>query len=436
MLRRGYLWIAAYLAILVSPLAVAFIGERPGGRGFWLEFAVACGFLALVILALQFLVTARIQPLSWPFGIDVVVRFHGHVAYLAIALLAAHIAILAAEHSWTLLNPIEAHWTARFGQLGVALLAAAIVLSVWRVRLRLSYEAWHISHVVLAVGIIAFSFAHTLRAGAYTNATWKEGLWIAIAVAVVTLLLYTRLVKPLLLARHPYRVVNVAEERGGAWTIELEPHGHEGLKFHPGQFAWLKVDTSPFAFGEHPFSFSSNPEFPARLRFTVKELGDFTSRVKKVEPGARAYVDGPFGAFTLDRYPSRGYVFIAGGIGITPVMSMLRTLVSRGDRRPLRLVYANPTWEDVTYREELPGLEEALNLEVTHVLEKPPDGWEGATGFVTKELLDEVLPGGLRRNELEYFLCGPPVMIDAVKDALTELGVPLERIEYEEFALV
>jgi predicted ferric reductase len=436
MLRRGFVWMAVYVAILVAPLLIAFIGDRPSERGFWLEFGVACGFLALAMLALQFLVTARIQPLTWPFGIDVVLRFHGHVAYLALALLVAHIVIVAVEQSWTLLNPVEAHWTARFGQLGVVLLALAIVLSVWRVRLRLSYEAWHISHVVIAVAIIAFSFAHTLRAGVYTNATWKEVLWVAIAVAVVALLLYTRLVKPMLLARRPYKVVNVSEERGGAWTIELEPDGHEGLKFHPGQFAWLKVDTSPFAFGEHPFSFSSNPEFPERLRFTVKELGDFTSRLSDVSEGVRAYVDGPYGAFTLDRYPSRGYVFIAGGIGITPVISMLRALVTRGDRRPLQLIYANKNWDEVTYREELPGFEAGLNLDILHVLEEPPDDWDGGTGFVTKDLLDEQLPKGPERNQLQYFLCGPPVMIDAVKDALTELGIPLERIEYEEFALV
>lgn len=436
MLRRAYAWVAVYLAIIVAPLAIAFVGERPENRGFWVETAVACGFLALVILALQFLVTARLQPITWPFGIDVVLRFHGHVAFLALGLLVVHMVLLAAEGSWTLLNPLEAHWTARFGQLGVALLGVIIALSVWRVRLRLSYELWHITHIVLAVGIIAFSFAHMLRAGAYTDATWKEVLWLTVGAAVVALLLYTRLVKPLLLARRPYTVVAVNEERGGAWTMELEPEGHDGLSFHPGQFAWVKVNTSPFALGEHPFSIASNPEYPGRLRFTIKELGDFTSHVRSVETGARAYVDGPFGAFTLDRYDTPGFVFIAGGIGITPVMSMLRALVTRADRRTLQLIYANKTWDEVTYREELPGFESGLNLEVLHVLEEPPDDWEGGTGFVTKDLLDEHLPKGQLRNRLQYFLCGPPVMIDAVKDALTELGIPLERIEYEEFALV
>ncbi len=237
MLRRAYPWVAVYLAIIVAPLAIAFVGERPEDRGFVVELAVACGFLALVILALQFLVTARIQPITWPFGIDVVLRFHGHVAFLALGLLVVHMVLLAGEGSWTLLNPLEAHWTARFGQLGVALLAALIALSVWRVRLRLSFEAWHITHIVLAVAIIAFSFAHMLRAGVYTDATWKEVLWLAVGAAVVALLLYTRLVKPLLLARRPYRVASLVEERGGAWTMELEPEGHDGLFLSPRSFA-------------------------------------------------------------------------------------------------------------------------------------------------------------------------------------------------------
>ncbi len=105
-------------------------------------------------------------------------------------------------------------------------------------------------------------------------------------------------------------------------------------------------------------------------------------------------MDGPFGAFTLDRYDTPGFVFIAGGIGITPVMSMLRALVTRGDRRPLQLIYANKTWDEVTYREELPGFEAGLDLDILHVLEEPPDDWDGGTGFVTKDLLDEHLPKG------------------------------------------
>ncbi len=184
----------------------------------------------------------------------------------------------------------------------------------------------------------------------------------------------------------------------------MRPDGHEGFGFKPGQFAWLTVWNSPFAIKEHPFSFSSSAADSGEFSFTVKELGDFTGMVKEISSGERVYLDGSHGQFTVDRWGGPKNVFVAGGIGVTPIMSMLRTLADRGDRRPLLLVYASRTWEDVIFREELEGLEERLNLRVAHVIEDPPDGWEGERGYVTAGVLDCCLPEG--HEECEYFTCG------------------------------
>src|ERR671916_472749 len=142
--------------------------------------------------------------------------------------------------------------------------------------------------------------------------------------------------------------------------------------------------------------------------------------------------DGPHGQFSVDRWGGPKNVFVAGGIGVTPIMSMLRTLADRGDRRPLLLVYASKTWEDVIFRAEIEGLEVRLNLRVVHVVEDPPDGWEGERGYVTAGVLDRHLPEG--REECEYFICGPDPMMDAVERALhEEAGVPLRRIHSERY---
>ncbi|HOY60427.1 MAG TPA: hypothetical protein PK640_20095 [Verrucomicrobiota bacterium] len=103
----------------------------------------------------------------------------------------------------------------------------------------------------------------------------------------------------------------------------------------------MTLGDSPFSDREHPFSFSGSAEqAPRHLEFTIKELGDFTRRIKNLKRGQRAYLDGPFGALSADRHPgAEGFVFIAGGIGITPMMSHLRTFADRGDRRPLVLIY-------------------------------------------------------------------------------------------------
>jgi ferredoxin-NADP reductase len=127
-------------------------------------------------------------------------------------------------------------------------------------------------------------------------------------------------------------------------------------------------------------------------------------------------------------------VFVVGGIGITPVMSILRTLADRADRRPVLLVYADTAHEVMAFRDELARLERVLDLEVIYVLEEPHEGWQGEVGYVTEELLERVLSES--RERYEYFVCGPPPMLSAVSQGLRARGVAPGRIHAERFDLV
>jgi predicted ferric reductase len=186
---------------------------------------------------------------------------------------------------------------------------------------------------------------------------------------------------------------------------------------------------------EHPFSLASSAQRCDRIEFGIKALGDFTKTIKDVKPGTKAYLDGPYGVFTSDRYENTaGFVFIAGGIGITPIMSMLVTLAERKDERPLLLIYANKTWEDITYREEIETLKEELDLTVIHVLKEPPEDWSGERGYVDKELLQRYIPK--RPATRNYFICAVPKMMEVVEAALHELGVPVTHVHMEHYNLV
>jgi predicted ferric reductase len=216
------------------------------------------------------------------------------------------------------------------------------------------------------------------------------------------------------------------------------PDGHKGHRFQPGQFAWINIWYTPFADTEHPFSYSSSAEQTDRIEFTIKELGNFTRTIKQVPVGKRVYIDGPYGAFVPDDHPAyKGYVFIAGGVGITPIMGILRTLADRGEQKPLLLFYGNRDWEGVTFREELEELKQRLNLEVVYIIEKPDEGWEGESGFITADLLRKYMPTDLKRNNYEIFLCGPEPMLNAVEPLLEDdLGVSWDDIHLERFNLV
>lgn len=433
---RASIWIGLYLACVLIPTALVVLRDPPPGRGFWVELGAILGLIGFAMLAVQFATTARFRWLAPFFGADTMVQFHRQAGIVGFAFVLAHPIVLFVADARFL-----AYLDPRVNLLRTVFLAAAmialvlvIVLPLWRLSVGLSYEWWRVTHGVLAAGVMVVGLAHALQVGHYVSGVGPQALWTVVTVAALGLLAHTRLVKPWRLRRRPYRVVETRPERDSSWTLALEPVGHDGLTFRAGQFAWLTIGETPLTLQQHPFSFSSSARDRRRVELTIKEFGDFTGSVKGVIPGTAAYLEGPYGAFTL---PPRaaGAVMVMGGIGITPAMSILRTLRDDHDRRRIILFYANKNWEDVTFREELETLQQQLNLKVVHVLEDAPPGWEGETGYVTAEVLTHHLDGE-PADGVFYFVCGPEPMIDAVEQALLARGVPPWRLLSERFNLV
>jgi predicted ferric reductase len=433
---RGAFWVMVYLLLALAPLLIMLIGPVPEGRGFWRELSVALGFAGLAMMGLQFGITGRFRYITSPFGMDVIYHFHRQVSLVAFALVLAHPLILFVINPDTirLLNLIEAPWRARFGVVSVLLLIILVVLSLWRLRLRLNYEAWRLSHGLLAVGVVMLAMLHVIGVGHYIDTPWKRAFWIVLTFVWVGVLFYVRVIKPIVMIRRPYVVDRVIPERGDAYTLVLRPDGHNGFRHKPGQFVWLTLWNTPFNITEHPFTISSSSEQNKAIDLTIKNLGDFSSTIGSVKPGQRAYLDGPYGAFTIDLHPADTYVFIAGGVGITPMMGMLRTMADRGDQRQAILLYGNPTLEAATFYDEIESLKDKLNLKVVHVLENPPEDWQGERGFITAEIIRRHVPGNLAEHE--YFICGPNPMMDAIEQALADLGVPFEKYHSERFNFV
>lgn len=433
---HGALWVGIYLIIIIAPLLVLLIGPIPPGRGFWREFSVGIGFIGLSMMGLQFLLTGRFKHITSPYGIDVVYHFHRQISLIGFALIILHplFLIISTPETLLFLNPAFAPWWITAGTLSLLALAVIIFTSIKRKELGLRYESWRLTHGFLSIGMVALSLLHIEGVGYYVQGPLKRGFWIALVSAWIFSLIYIRILKPLWMLKRPYIVEEVKKERGNTWTLVLRPDGHAGMSFKPGQFAWLKIGTSPFAIREHPFSFSSSSMKKERIEISIKELGDFTSTIGNIPSGTKAYLDGPYGSFTIDRHKAPGYVFIAGGVGITPVVSILRTLADRKEKRPLFLFYSNKTWEEMTFREELEKLSRRLPLKVIYTLTNAPDDWKGERGRITAPLMARYLPKN--RAEYEYFICGPDPMQIAVKRGLEELGLPLEKIESESFNFV
>ena len=435
----GFGWFGAYLVFCLLPLGLAAGQPTPPGRAFLIELSVALGFVGLSILALQFALVARFKVVAAPFGIDVLLKFHKQISYVALTFVVAHPVLLfiADTEYLKLLNLWTAPWRARFAVTSVVALVVLVVLSVWRQRLRISYESWQRWHGIIAVVVVLCALLHASLVGYYVTGVVRRLVYDGYIGCLIFLLAWIRVVSPLLRLRKPWRVVRVDPELGNASTLVIEPVGHAGFAFDPGQFGWIAVNRSPFTITQHPFSFSSMGDTPpgGPVSMTIKSAGDFTATVPEITPGSKVYVDGPHGVFSMDRRPAPGYVFIAGGVGVTPLYSMLLTMREREDVRPVTLFYASASHDEIIFREELEALcTELPNLRVVHVLSEPPTGWQGESGRINADVLNRHLPRQFLRYE--YLICGSEAMMDAMEDVLVDVGVPFGQVSTERFDMV
>jgi predicted ferric reductase len=430
LVTRAVAWVLVYLGVVLAPLVFAVIGASQPDHDFWTNFSVALGFTGLAMMGLEFALVARFRAVAAPFGQDALLQFHRQIGYVGLAFILIHFAISAHWRELTLSQALAAPLLVWFGMAAMLSLIALVATSVWRRRLRLSYEAWHAIHTVLAVVLVVGAVGHILFVDEYVGSLWKQILWGLMSAAFVCLLVWVRLIKPRRALARPWHVARVTAERGDTTAVALTRPAGTDFRFQPGQFAWFAFGRSPFSLTQHPFSFSSSAERD-EVEVAIKALGDFTSTVSGLEPGTKVYVDGPHGAFSIDQDEGPGFGLIAGGVGIAGLISTLRTMADRHDVRPVLLFYGNREWDDAAFRDELEQLRDRLNLTLVHVLERPPADWGGETGYLTADILARHLPSGYRR--FQFFICGPDPMMDAAEAALVELGVPAERVHTERF---
>ncbi|HKR49314.1 MAG TPA: ferredoxin reductase family protein [Pseudonocardiaceae bacterium] len=431
------LWAVAFLAVLLVP---ALLGVGTGGDGLLSELSVGMGLLATSVLVCAVVLPSRLRSLTRTFGIDGVLGMHRFVGLMVAVLVLVHIALVVAVDPGNveLFDVVHAPYRARAAVGAMVALGGLIGLVLLRKRLRHRYEVWRWVHVGLAGSVLVLTALHIWWLDHLVRDAVARVWFVVLALGVVGILGYRWCWRPFFGACREYVVREVRAETGSVSTLVLEPrrdrHGR-GLEFAPGQFAWLRLTPSIGA-QEHPFTIASSAHRGAWTEFTIRHRGDFTATLRRLRPGSPVWVDGPHGAFSVDLTPSTGLVMIAGGVGITPMMSMLRTLADRRDRRPHRLVVVAGTADELLFRAELQTLRRHLDLTVVELVRRPPQGWTGASGTVDADLLTALLPGKFRRDQLDYYLCGPPALVVDVVTVLDGLDVPLSRIHTEQFDLV
>lgn len=207
--------------------------------------------------------------------------------------------------------------------------------------------------------------------------------------------------------------------------------------FQPGQYATLSFPSSSRLRGERSFSIASSPTDRRTLRFGIRTIGRYTNAIRGLKPGDAATVGGPYGTFTYDAVRDRSAVLIAGGIGITPFMSMVRAALDRKLDNEITLIYCVRSLADAPFFDEIQRLARSTrNLRIVSVVSdgRIPAGAKGVfSGRITRELIDRILGNNLWGRS--YFLCGPPPFMSSVTRMLASLGLPVSTVRTERFGV-
>lgn len=430
--------IGLYLAVVFAPLGLAVASGRPP-RPMMDELAAGAGLVAFAILLAEFLLSGRFRAISGRVGMDVTMRFHQLLARTALALAVVHPFLYTLPFNRPLPYDPTRQLTLTFegeglvtGVLAFLLLPSLVILSIGRDKLSLRYETWRLLHGIGALAVAGLVYLHAVEAGRYSQDALLRWFWSGLLGLAVLSLLVVYVVKPLLQLRRGWQVSAVRQVAERTWELTIAPDGHDGLTYRAGQFAWINVGHSPFSLDENPFSICSSPAEGREVRFLIKELGDFTRSLSRVRPGTRVHLDGPHGHLTLEGRAAPGIAFIAGGVGIAPMFSLLGQLAHDEDPRPTVLVYGNRAADQIALGDELARLRRVHKTKVVQVLSDPPPDWSGETGIIDGPRI-RALFGEEKYRDWLFVLCGPPAMMETVEATLLDIGVAPGQVLAERF---
>ncbi len=408
-----------------------------GAAGSAVALGRLSGLLAAGFVLLQFIFMSRTPLLERSFGLDKIARIHRRHGKLSLIFLALHPLLLTVGYSWRsglglipqffsfLLN-YQHVWLAAIGWV---LFILVITTSLVIVRGKLRYESWYFVHLLVYLAVF-LAFWHQIRIGSdLLSSRVFYTYWIVLYAVVLTNHLLFRFLRPLyLFDRHQFTISRLVNETHNTVSIYIRGRNLHKFAIEPGQFMILRFLTKGMWWQAHPFSLSLVPTSD-ELRVTIKAVGNFTATVRNVPVGTKVLIDGPYGIFTEAVSVSPKVLFIAGGIGITPIRSLMEQVLKK--KKDAVLLYANKTARDIVFKTELEELSSRYGAPIVNILSNEPN-YTGEKGLLDAQSIKRLVPDLPSR---EVYLCGPVPMMDRLRAALVSLGVPLAKIHYEKFAL-
>jgi predicted ferric reductase len=424
------LLILLFILYIITPVFILL--NNTGNVNFIYQIGKIAGVVGISLLVVQIILSSRFKFIEKGVGQNNLIIFHKYVAITALTLLLLHPILLffGLKTSGLTLGEYLRSWGVfqYLGLFAVLSIIVTVVFALYSDKFKIKYEVWRMLHkltfLIILLGLIHSFFMGTdiITRGLIYH--W----WIFLALLALLTFFGKYIVRYFLLKRSVYKVVSVKKETPDVRSIFLEPVYGKIFDYKPGQFAYTIFDSPGLPEEEHHFTISSSPG-DGNLAFTIKESGDYTSLLGKIREGDLVRIEGPFGVFT-NLGIKTPYLFIAGGIGITPFISMLRYARKERNLGYYFLIYSVKTQKDLVFKNELEEMrKEGLKIYTVLSQERIKNYYYGRIDI---NLLKRFIKG---KKNASIFLVGPGEMMRSIKKDLMKLGIKKGKIFSERFFL-
>lgn len=406
-----------------------------GTAGLFLAFGRLYGLLAVLSILTQVTLIGRNPLIEQTFGLDKLTRIHNANGRIAITFILLHPIFITLSYAQTanisfvsqLLEFMQTYPDVWQAVTAVVLFSIIVALSIYIVRKRLKYETWYYVHIFTYAAIL-LAWGHQLKLGGdFANRTFVLYWYVLYALVFGSLVVF-RFIRPIYnLLKYGFVVERVVSETGDTNSVYITGNNIASFKSKPGQFVIVRFLQGTFISQKHPFSLSYIPK-DNKLRLTIKASGDYTSTIQNLKSGTKVLIDGPYGVFTPDVITKDKILFIAGGVGITPIRPIVEWVAPNYN---VVLLYGSRTQKDIIFKQELDTLSKKYRFPIYYVLSNDPT-YAGEKGQLDK---DRILRLVSDITDRDVYLCGPAPMIDGVRKSLAQLNVPKSQIHFEKFSL-
>ena len=382
------------------------------------------GLVGIVLFSINLILAGRFKFIDKYFkGLDKVYIKHSSLGAIAFSMLLFHPLFLVIKYI-TVSTKEAALFFVPFINMpitwGIISLFIMIVLISFTFYIKLKYHIWKISHKFMTVAFF-FAIIHTILIPSDVS----RNVFLRYYIVILSFTAFFVIIRKTFFDYFPfdkfkYKVKSVNNLNKDIVEVEMEPVNKK-MRFSSGQFSFFSFKSKSLNKESHPFSISSS-ENDDNLKITVKNLGDYTSILSNIKKGDNVLIDGPYGSFSCKNANNLNQIWIAGGIGITPFLSMARTL---GSEYKIDLFYSVKESEEAVCLKEIEEFS-SKNPNFKFYL------WDASTkGYLNS---GSILNLGIKVDDKDIFLCGPPVFMESLKNQFVSIGVDLKKIHYENFS--